>query len=79
MKCPHCGHAYHKVVDTRASGDVIRRQRECHQCKRRWNTTESRELISLSDARNAAMRGRGEIARAIMQLKVVDKALEELQ
>ncbi|MEZ4729202.1 MAG: transcriptional regulator NrdR [Caldilineaceae bacterium] len=40
MKCPHCGHAQHKVIDTRDTGDAIRRRRHCEQCNQRFTTYE---------------------------------------
>ncbi len=43
MKCPYCGAQTDRVVETRAqkSGEVIRRRRECLQCKNRFSTQES--------------------------------------
>lgn len=40
MKCPHCGHQQHKVIDTRDTGDAIRRRRHCEQCNQRFTTYE---------------------------------------
>jgi transcriptional repressor NrdR len=42
MKCPFCGHAEDRVVDSRESreGEAIRRRRECSQCERRFTTYE---------------------------------------
>ena len=42
MKCPRCGQADNKVVDSRVGkeGDVIRRRRECLSCQRRFTTYE---------------------------------------
>ncbi len=40
MVCPHCGHGNHKVIDTRDTGDGIRRRRECQQCKQRFTSYE---------------------------------------
>ena len=42
MLCPFCKHTEDKVVDSRVSkeGDVIRRRRECLECKRRFTTYE---------------------------------------
>ncbi len=47
MKCPFCGHAKDKVVDSResGSGDAIRRRRECLQCGRRFTSYERIEEI----------------------------------
>ena len=40
MRCPHCGHEEHKVVDTRDTGDAIRRRRECRNCGQRFTSYE---------------------------------------
>ncbi len=42
MKCPFCGYAEDKVVDSRATrgGEAIRRRRECLECARRYTTYE---------------------------------------
>ena len=42
MRCPFCGHADSKVVDSRETkeGDAIRRRRECAGCGRRFTSYE---------------------------------------
>ncbi len=42
MKCPYCGFAQDRVVDSRESkeADSIRRRRECERCNRRFTTYE---------------------------------------
>lgn len=42
MKCPFCGYAEDKVVDSRESkeGESIRRRRECLKCEKRFTTYE---------------------------------------
>jgi transcriptional repressor NrdR len=42
MKCPFCGCAQDKVVDSRESkeADSIRRRRECEKCNKRFTTYE---------------------------------------
>ena len=42
MKCPYCGFAQDRVVDSRESkeADSIRRRRECEQCLKRFTTYE---------------------------------------
>jgi transcriptional repressor NrdR len=42
MKCPYCKSLDNKVIDSRLSkdGDVIRRRRECFECRRRFTTYE---------------------------------------
>lgn len=47
MRCPFCSTDDTKVVDSRlaADGYQIRRRRECVQCKERFTTFESAELL----------------------------------
>ena len=42
MKCPFCGYAQDRVVDSRESkeADSIRRRRECERCNKRFTTYE---------------------------------------
>jgi len=51
MRCPFCGHAKDKVVDSRESreGQVIRRRREClsDECTRRYTTYERVEDVPI--------------------------------
>jgi len=46
MRCPFCGGADTKVIDSRFSneGDQIRRRRECLECQERFTTYETAEL-----------------------------------
>jgi transcriptional repressor NrdR len=43
MKCPECGFLDDKVLETRIQkdGQIIRRRRECLQCKSRFSTQEN--------------------------------------
>ena len=47
MKCPFCGFAENKVIDSRHSeeGNSIRRRRECLACQKRFTTYETIETI----------------------------------
>lgn len=49
MRCPFCGDAETKVVDSRTSEaqDAIRRRRECLACSQRFTTYERREETPL--------------------------------
>jgi transcriptional repressor NrdR len=49
MRCPFCGWAESKVIDSRAAeeGNSIRRRRECLTCVRRFTTYEVIEQIPL--------------------------------
>ncbi|XXF80509.1 transcriptional regulator NrdR [Myxococcaceae bacterium GXIMD 01537] len=60
MRCPFCQDTENKVIDSRESheGSVIRRRRECLQCKRRFTTYERVEeltpLVVKKDGRREA-------------------------
>lgn len=43
MKCPYCGFADSKVVDSRPADEKIRRRRECIKCRARFTTYENIE------------------------------------
>jgi len=47
MKCPFCHDQENRVIDSRLTkdGGVIRRRRECFQCKRRFTTYERVEEV----------------------------------
>ena len=49
MKCPYCGEADSKVIDSRPADDGarIRRRRECPRCKKRFTTYEVVETVPL--------------------------------
>lgn len=47
MHCPFCGNADTKVIDSRLAGEgrQVRRRRECIECKERFTTFETPELV----------------------------------
>ena len=49
MKCPYCGYAESKVIDSRPAeeGSTIRRRRECLACRKRFTTYEIIERMPL--------------------------------
>lgn len=49
MRCPYCGMAESKVIDSRAIDEDrgIKRRRECNSCGRRFNTFELVEQLPL--------------------------------
>ncbi len=47
MKCPYCGSADSRVIDTREVGDAIRRRRECQECEQRFTTYERIAPVNL--------------------------------
>ncbi len=57
MKCPYCGHPRSRVLDTRDSGDGIRRRRLCLNCQKRFTTYEQVSVavhVIKSDGRREA-------------------------
>jgi transcriptional repressor NrdR len=48
MQCPFCSFKENKVVDSRNSGNAIRRRRECLYCNRRFTTYEYVETVPLT-------------------------------
>lgn len=50
MKCPYCHHEDTQVTDSRlaSEGEVVKRRRQCKNCKRRFTTYERIERIGLS-------------------------------
>ncbi len=49
MKCPYCGFAESKVIDSRPAdeGSSIRRRRECLSCRKRFTTYETVESLPM--------------------------------
>lgn len=49
MRCPFCGYAESKVIDSRPAeeGATIRRRRECLTCQKRFTTYEIMERLPL--------------------------------
>ncbi len=49
MKCPSCGFAESKVLDSRPTdeGEAIRRRRECLSCQKRFTTYERLEVMPI--------------------------------
>ena len=87
MKCPFCGHARDKVVDSRESGagDSIRRRRECLDCGRRFTSYERIEevpyLVIKKDGRREAFDRHKLLAglnRACEKRPIAAKALSTL-
>ena len=49
MRCPFCGYAESKVLDSRpvSEGNSIRRRRECQECQKRFTTFEVLESFQI--------------------------------
>jgi len=60
MKCPYCGFAQDRVVDSRESKDAdsIRRRRECESCQKRFTTYERIDEIPYMVAKKDGRRER---------------------
>jgi transcriptional repressor NrdR len=56
MICPHCKSDNDKVIETRASGDSIRRRRECLDCSSRFTTYEYVEKGAITIAKRDGRR-----------------------
>jgi transcriptional repressor NrdR len=77
MHCPACGHTESRVVESRDTGDSVRRRRECLKCGNRYTTYERIERPNLAvkkkDGRKVLF-DREKLARAIQ--RSVGKFLE---
>ncbi|NLV15804.1 MAG: transcriptional regulator NrdR [Syntrophomonadaceae bacterium] len=76
MKCPFCSEFESRVIDSRNTdeGTVIRRRRECAQCKRRFTTyerLEERPLMVIKKEGNREVFKRDKLMQGIL------KALEK--
>src|ERR1700710_695065 len=58
MRCPYCGFAQDRVVDSRESkeADSIRRRRECEGCNKRFTTYERIDEIPYMDVKKDGRR-----------------------
>ncbi|MEK6850102.1 MAG: transcriptional regulator NrdR [Nanoarchaeota archaeon] len=70
MICPYCLYSETKVIDKRDVSGITKRRRECLKCKKRFNTRESLEEISLSVIKKDNRRedfDRDKIRRGVMK------------
>tara|TARA_B100001057_G_scaffold405020_1_gene417813 strand:+ start:202 stop:705 length:504 start_codon:yes stop_codon:yes gene_type:complete len=87
MRCPFCGSAETKVIDSRLDEDSysIKRRRECIKCRARFNTLETSELSyprviksdESSELFNETKVRRG-INRAFEKRKITSDEIDEL-
>ena len=87
MRCPFCGSAETKVIDSRFNEDSysIKRRRECLNCQARFNTLETSELSyprviksdGSSELFNETKIRRG-INRAFEKIKITIDDIDEL-
>lgn len=92
MRCPFCQHIEDRVIDSRLSkdGDIIRRRRECGQCRRRFTTYERVEetlpLVIKKDGRREPF-DRGKILAGLhracekrpISVEVLEKLVERIE
>ncbi len=87
MKCPFCISLDNKVIDSRLSkdGSVVRRRRECIECRRRFTTHERVEemlpvVIKKNGRREIFDRGKilSGVQKACSNLPISVDAIEEL-
>ena len=87
MRCPFCGHADNKVIDSRLGreGGEIRRRRECLECQRRFTTRERVEevlpkIVKRDERREEYDRDKLEasVAKACAKRPVESEGLERL-
>src|SRR5215469_8546822 len=87
MKCPYCGFAQDRVVDSRESkeADSIRRRRECERCNRRFTTYERIDEIPYMVVKKDGRRERfdrqkilGGLLRACEKRPVASAQLEKV-
>lgn len=87
MRCPFCGAAKDRVVDSRESRDhlTVRRRRECLGCGRRFTSYEQVEDIPYMVVKNDGTRQEfdrkkllGGLLKACEKRPVATKALEEI-
>lgn len=71
MKCPACGNADTKVIDSRQSGSggAIRRRRECQKCDFRFSTVEEVQILDLTVIKRNGAREPYEREKLAMGLK----------
>lgn len=92
MKCPYCGFAESKVVDSRPTeeGEKIRRRRECLQCSERFTTYEIIESFPIVVVKNDKTRqtfDRNKVLNGMLKasegcqvtLDQMEKAVDEIE
>lgn len=89
MQCPYCGQPDSRVVDTRSTGESIRRRRECQNCRKRFTTYEQISealLIVKRDGRrepfdrHKLLQGiRIACAKRPIALSVIDRIVDQIE
>jgi len=77
MKCPKCDCEKHNIIDSRPTNtNLIRRRRECIECKKRFTTYEMPSNI-LTDYNRFLKLGKSKKQQLIDQIKSFLEDLEE--
>ncbi len=90
MRCPYCEYANSKVIDSRDSGDGIRRRRECLKCERRFTTYEYVQMRTMMVVKRDGRREEfqreklfASLAKACakrpLPVGTIDKTLDEIE
>jgi transcriptional repressor NrdR len=83
MRCPWCGRADDRVVDSRSAdqGEAIRRRRECLSCGRRFTTFERIEDVGLVVVKRDGTREPYERAKLLAGIRkaIVNRPITEHQ
>lgn len=92
MKCPYCGYADTRVIDSRSADDnsSIRRRRSCDECGKRFTTYEKVEtipLIVIKRDQNREQFDRAKIEKGILHAcykrpvptELIKKAVDEIE
>ena len=90
MSCPYCSRGDSKVIDSRDSGDGVRRRRECLGCARRFTTyervhTRAMTIVKRDGRREEFQRDKlyGSVAKACAKRPLpvggIEKAVGEIE
>lgn len=92
MRCPYCGYAESKVIDSRPTdeGARIRRRRECLSCTKRFTTyeiIESLPIIVVKKDKSRESFDRNKLLNGLLRacekrpvpLSTVEKAVDEIE
>ncbi len=92
MKCPFCGFAESKVIDSRPTdeGSRIRRRRECLECARRFTTyeiVESMPIVVVKKDNSRELFDRQKLFTGMLRacqkrpvpLEVLERAVDEIE
>jgi transcriptional repressor NrdR len=70
MRCPHCDSSDTKVIDTRNTGNAIRRRRECERCHQRFTTYERAVLSAPQVVKRDGRREEWDFGKLLASVRV---------